>query len=57
MKIVMTLGLLCLMTTAAHAGEPWPENVCHTLTGYEDRDIKRYGGDPVQLAFPAWLKS
>jgi hypothetical protein len=51
MKIAATVGLLCLMTTAAHAGEPWPKNICHTLTGYEERDIKRYMDDPVQLAF------
>lgn len=51
MKIVTTLGLLCLMATAAHAGEPWPENVCHVLAGYEQRDIQRYGKDRVELAF------
>jgi hypothetical protein len=38
------------MTTAAHAGEPWPENVCNTLTGYEQRDVKRYT-DPLTLAY------
>jgi hypothetical protein len=50
MNILTTLGLFCLMATAAHAGEPWPENVCHTLAGYERFDVKHYGGDPVKLA-------
>ena len=51
MKILTALGLFCLMATAAHAGEPWPEDVCHTLTRYERFDVKHYGGDPVKLAF------
>ena len=50
MKILTALGLFCLMATAAHAGEPWPENVCHMLAGYERFDVEHYGGDPVKLA-------
>jgi hypothetical protein len=51
MKILTAIGLFCLIATAAHAGEPWPENVCHALDGYAQRDVKRYGTNPVTLAF------
>jgi hypothetical protein len=51
MKILTTLALFCLMATAVHAGEPWPENVCRVLAGYEQRDIQRYGNNPVAVAF------
>lgn len=51
MKIATTVGLLCLMTTAAHAGEPWPENVCTTLAKYEQKDIGYSKDDPIKLAY------
>jgi hypothetical protein len=49
--LLLTLAALCLMAAPALAGEPWPENICHVLTGYEQRDIRFYGNDPANLAF------
>jgi uncharacterized membrane protein YgcG len=51
MKKVLALILFCLMATTAHAGEPWPANVCETLAKYEQKDIGYAQGDPVKLAF------
>ena len=51
MKIVTALALLCLMGTTAHAGEPWPANVCATLANYEQKDSKVSEGWPMKLAF------
>jgi hypothetical protein len=50
MKIVTTLVLLCLMATAAHAGERWPANVCAGIAKYEQDDEKIYGGSARNLA-------
>lgn len=43
--------LFCLLITAVHAGEPWPENVCRTLAGYEQKDIGYARGDLIKLAY------
>jgi hypothetical protein len=51
MKIVTALALLCLMATAAHAGEPWPENICRVLAGYEQKDIRLSENAPKKLAY------
>jgi hypothetical protein len=38
------------MATAAHAGEPWPENSVTRLPAMNGLTFKHYGGDPVKLA-------
>jgi hypothetical protein len=49
-NLILAIGATVILTTASHAGEPWPEKICKTLAGYERFDIKMSDHQPYKLA-------